>query len=76
MEQADAEAVEAAAKQLERAIRTEAKRISDKYIDPPATTDFAILFLPTEGLFAEVIRRPGLANEMQQKYRVMPLILS
>jgi DNA recombination protein RmuC len=71
MEQADAEAVEAAGRQLERSIRTEAKRISDKYIDPPVTTDFAILFLPTEGLFAEVIRRPGLANEIQQKYRVM-----
>jgi DNA recombination protein RmuC len=71
MEKADASAVELAGKQIEARIKTEAKRICDKYVDPPTTTDFAILFLPTEGLFAEVIRRPGLVIELQQKHRVM-----
>ncbi|MGZ5801374.1 MAG: DNA recombination protein RmuC, partial [Burkholderiaceae bacterium] len=69
-EHADAEGVTAAGKELERAIRLEAKSICDKYVAPPHTTDFAIMFLPTEGLYAEVMRRPGLADEIQRKHRV------
>lgn len=53
------------------AIRTEAKRISKKYIVPPYTTDFAIMFLPTEGLYAEALRTRGLMEELQQSQRVM-----
>lgn len=63
--------VEKAAAALERAIRLQARTICEKYIHPPFSTDFAIMFLPTEGLFAEVIRRPGLASELQSKHRVM-----
>ena len=70
-EKADKDAAEAATKALERTIRNEAKTIADLYIDVPKTTDFAILFLPTEGLYAEVLRRPGLAEELQNKYRIM-----
>ncbi|MBW3617012.1 MAG: DNA recombination protein RmuC [Proteobacteria bacterium] len=66
----DPVAVEAAAKALEGAVRRQAKSIEEKYVEPPATTNFAIMYLPTEGLFAEVVRRPGLAAELQQKYRV------
>ncbi|MBI3286032.1 MAG: DNA recombination protein RmuC [Burkholderiales bacterium] len=69
-ERADAEGVAQAGKELERAIRLEAKTISEKYLSPPLTTDFAILFLPTEGLYAEVMRRPGLADELQRTCRV------
>lgn len=69
-EKADAEGVATAGKELERAIRNEAKTIADKYISPPLTTDFAILFLPTEGLYAEVMRRPGLADDLQRSCRV------
>src|SRR5450830_3946 len=69
-ERADADGVAAAGKELERAIRTEAKTIAEKYLSPPLTTDFAILFLPTEGLYAEVIRRPGLQDELQRVNRV------
>ena len=61
----------AAAKALEQVVKREAMSIRDLYIDVPRTTDFAILFLPTEGLYAEVLRRPGLAEELQTKYRVM-----
>ena len=53
-----------------RAVRVEAKTISEKYVSPPHTTDFAILFLPTEGLYAEVMRRPGLADELQRVNRI------
>ncbi len=67
----DAEAVEAAAKQLENRLRLCAREISAKYVAPPKTTDFAILFLPTEGLYAEALRRPGLAEAMQRDCRVM-----
>ena len=67
----DPEGVAAAAKALEQVIKREAMTIRDLYIDVPRTTDFAILFLPTEGLYAEVLRRPGLAEELQTKYRVM-----
>ncbi|TCS34378.1 DNA recombination protein RmuC [Paucimonas lemoignei] len=69
-EHADAEGVAAAGRELEKAVRIEAKTISEKYLSPPLTTDFAILFLPTEGLYAEVMRRPGLADELQRSCRV------
>ncbi len=61
---------EAAAKALESRIREEAKSIRDKYIEPPHTTDFGLLFLPIEGLYAEVIRRPGLCDFLQRECRV------
>ncbi|HET9067901.1 MAG TPA: DNA recombination protein RmuC [Amaricoccus sp.] len=67
----NAEEVEKAGLALERAIRLQARTICDKYVHPPYSTDFAIMYLPTEGLFAEVIRRPGLATELQTKCRVM-----
>ncbi|HWQ10167.1 MAG TPA: DNA recombination protein RmuC, partial [Holophaga sp.] len=67
----DPEAVEAAARQLEVRIKQCARDIRDKYLDPPRTTDFGILFLPTEGLFAEVLRRPGLPDLLQQDFRVV-----
>ncbi|WP_310551586.1 DNA recombination protein RmuC [Paenibacillus glufosinatiresistens] len=57
---------------LEQRIKLEAKTITAKYIDPPHTTDFAVMFLPTEGLYAEVLRRPGLADTLQREYRVTP----
>jgi len=69
-DRADPDAVNVAGRELERAIRNEAKTISEKYISPPLSTDFAILFLPTEGLYAEVMRRPGLADEIQRLSRV------
>lgn len=67
---ADPVAVEAAATALETSVRNSAKTISEKYINPPHTTDFAFLFLPTEGLFAEVLRRPGFLEKLQHDYRV------
>ena len=70
-EKADKEAVEAASKALEHTIKVQAQTISKLYIDVPNTTDFAILFLATEGLYAEVLRRPGLCEELQNKYRIM-----
>ncbi|MBP6215961.1 MAG: DNA recombination protein RmuC [Luteimonas sp.] len=69
-ERADADAVNAAAAGLERQVKVEARRIRDKYLAPPHTTDFALLFLPTEGLYAEVLRRPGLFDALQREYRV------
>jgi DNA recombination protein RmuC len=69
-ERADADGVLLAGRELERAVRGEAKTICEKYLSPPLTTDFAILFLPTEGLYAEVMRRPGLADELQRTLRV------
>ncbi len=63
-------AIETAGNELEKRIKLEAKRIADKYIYPPKTTDFAIMFLPTEGLYAEIMRRPGIAADIQNKYRV------
>jgi len=68
--QADPVAAEAAARALEARVRTEAKSIADKYLEPPHTTDFALLFLPTEGLYAEVLRRPGLVEALQREHRV------
>lgn len=70
-DRADKPAVDEAARALERTVRSEAKTIHDLYIEVPATTDFAILFLPTEGLYAEVLRLPGLVEEVQRDYRVM-----
>jgi DNA recombination protein RmuC len=69
-EAGDADAVDLAGKALEARIRNAAKDIRDKYIHPPETTDFAILFLPTEGLYAELLRRPGLADQLQSEFRV------
>ena len=69
-EAADIEAAAIAGRALEVRVREEAKRIKGKYIAPPHTTDFAVLFLPTEGLFAEVIRRPGLFELLQREHRV------
>lgn len=69
-DRADAEGVNAAASGLERQVRLEARRIRDKYVAPPHTTDFALLFLPTEGLYAEVLRRPGLFEALQREFRV------
>ncbi|WP_323118580.1 DNA recombination protein RmuC [Burkholderia alba] len=69
-ERADAAAVDEAARALEARIRTEARSIAEKYVAPPHTTDFALLFLPTEGLYAEIVRRPGLTDLLQRDYRV------
>lgn len=66
----DAEAAKASLDALERVIESEARKISEKYIKPPHSTDFAVLFLPTEGLFAEALRRPGLTARLQAKYKV------
>jgi len=62
---------ERAAQELGRAVTEQAKKIAGKYIKPPYTTDFAILFLPVESLYAEVLRRPGLAESIQEKHRVV-----
>ena len=67
---ADVPGAEAAGKALEIRIRLEAKSICEKYVHPPHTTDFAILFLPTEGLYAEVLRRPGLMEALQREHRI------
>lgn len=69
-EQGDKVLIEAAQKQLLKAIESFAKEISSKYIDPPHTTDFAIMFLPVESLYAEVLRHPGLFEVLQNKYRI------
>ncbi|HVH34346.1 MAG TPA: DNA recombination protein RmuC [Tahibacter sp.] len=70
-ERADVEAAATAAQALERRIREAARSIRDKYISVPATTEFAIMFLPTEGLYAEVLRRPGLFEALQRDLRVV-----
>lgn len=70
-EQANPVLAEEAARALEIRVKTEARSIREKYIDPPHTTDFAILFLPVEGLFAEVLRRPGLCDLLLRDYRVV-----
>jgi len=69
-DRADAEAVETASRALEGQVRKFARDIAQKYINPPQTTDFAILFLPTEGLYAELLRRPGLADQLQRDFRI------
>jgi DNA recombination protein RmuC len=70
-ERADLPAMDAAGKAIETRLRLEAKSIRDKYLAPPHTTDFGILFLPTEGLYAEALRRPGLAEALQREHKVM-----
>jgi DNA recombination protein RmuC len=70
-EQGDLAAIEEAARALENRVRVDAKSIREKYIEPPHTTDFAILFLPTEGLFAEVMSRPGLIASLHRERRVV-----
>ena len=70
-EAGDAELVKKCAAQLERAVLEQAKRIHDKYVCPPQTADFAVMFLPTESLYAEVARREGLIERVQEKYRVL-----
>ncbi|MDR0996502.1 MAG: DNA recombination protein RmuC [Zoogloeaceae bacterium] len=69
-EAGDAAAAEAAAKSLENRLRLEAKTIREKYVEPPHTTDFALLYLPTEGLYAEALRRPALAEDLQREQRI------
>lgn len=69
-ERADVSAIEQAAKALETRLRDEARKIRDKYVEPPHTTDFALLYLPTEGLYAEALRRPGLVEALQREYRI------
>jgi len=70
-ERADAPAAEIAGRAIEQRLRLEAKTIREKYVAPPHTTEFAILFVPTEGLYAEALRRPGLTEALQREYRVM-----
>lgn len=70
-ERGDKSEIDAASKSLERAVLAQAKTIASKYIDPPRSTDFAIMYLPTEGLFAEVVRRPGLASKLQTELRIL-----
>jgi DNA recombination protein RmuC len=68
---ADGDAVQKATAALLRSVHSSAKKIRDKYLNPPATTDFAIMFLPTEGLYAEVLRQPGQVEKIQQDYRIV-----
>ena len=70
-ERADAAAAEAAARALEQRLKLEARSIRDKYLAPPNTTDFALLFLPVEGLYAEALRRPGLSDALQRDCKVV-----
>jgi DNA recombination protein RmuC len=70
-DQGDVPAVQAASDALIRTVRGSAKEIHDKYVHPPASTDFAIMFLATEGLFAEVLRHPSVVSDLQQQYRVV-----
>ncbi len=70
-ERADAAAAETAAKAIETRLRLEARSIRDKYLAPPHTTDFGILFVPTEGLYAEALRRPGLFEALQREHKVV-----
>jgi len=70
-EAADRAGVETYARAIEKRLRMEALAIREKYVSPPHTTDFAIMFLPTEGLYAEALRRPGLVESLQRDYKVM-----
>lgn len=70
-ERGEVAVMEASAKAIEARLKIEARSIRDKYVAPPHTTDFAILFLPTEGLYAEALRRPGLLESLQREYKVM-----
>ena len=67
----DTDAVAQSVKELLRSVTQSAKTISEKYLNPPRTTDFAVLYLPTEGLYAEVLRQPGLVSQLQQDHRVV-----
>ncbi|HMN20704.1 MAG TPA: DNA recombination protein RmuC [Ottowia sp.] len=69
-QRADVAGAEAAGRALEQRVRLEARSIADKYVEPPHTTDFALLFLPSEGLYAEVLRRPGLMESLQREHHV------
>ena len=68
---ADSELAEKHTKNLENRIKSEAKLIKEKYLEPPGTTDFGIMFLPVEGLYAEVLRRPGLCDTLQREHRIV-----
>ena len=70
-ESADKPAMEAAGRAIEVRLRAEARTIREKYVAPPHTTDFAIMFVPTEGLYAEALRRPGLVESLQREHKVM-----
>ena len=70
LERADPEAVESSRRALEQFFKVQARAIHDKYVESPHTTDFAILFVPTEGLFAEAVARPGLTDTLQREFRV------
>ena len=70
-EAADKELAEKSTRSLETRVKAEAKYIKEKYLDPPHTTDFGIMFLPVEGLYAEVLRRPGLCDSLQREYRIV-----
>lgn len=70
-EAANLEEIETAGKMLDQQLKVEAKKINEKYIYPPHTTDFAIMFLPTEGLYADALRRPGMYELLQTKYRIL-----
>lgn len=79
----DKAAIETYRKALTTDVREQAKKISTKYLDPPATTDFGVMFVPTESLYAEILRIPGLSDELRQKYNItlaspstLPVILS
>jgi DNA recombination protein RmuC len=70
-DRADLTAIDDAARALEGRVRAEAKKIRTKYVESPHTTDFAMMYLPTEGLYAEVLRRPGLADSLQRELRIV-----
>ncbi len=70
-DKADAEAVEKSLNAFLRTVRNSAREIQTKYINPPSTTDFAVLFLATEGMYAEVLRQPGMLEEIQQNHRIL-----
>src|SRR5581483_11834075 len=71
LEKGDLALAEEMGKNLVNRIKAEAKNIKEKYLDPPSTTDFGILFLPTEGLYGEVLRQPGLVEELQRDHRIV-----
>jgi DNA recombination protein RmuC len=70
-DQANLPAIDQAGKDLENRVKLEARTIHEKYVNPPQTTDFAIMFLPTEGLYAEILRRPGLAEMLQREFKIL-----
>jgi len=69
-ESGDVAAIEAAGRDIERAVLAQAKNIAGKYVEPPHTTDFGIMYLPTEGLFAEIMRRPGFVSKLHNEHRI------